>query len=165
VSERRDHRHRAREAALQMLYQWEVGRADVAEVVHSYWSIDRPGETPLSDTLQAFASRLVTGTVSHVEEIDPLIVASAEHWRLSRMAIVDRLILRLAVHEFLHDPDTPKKVVINEALELARTYSSDDAVKFVNGLLDGIKRRLEEGRTTTGGDAGPPAGDDGPKID
>lgn len=155
MTERRDQRHRAREAALQMLYQWEVGRTDVADVVQTYWAIDRPGESPLSDTLQEFANGLVAGTVARIQEIDPLIGASAEHWRLSRMAIVDRLILRLAVFEFLHDPAMPRKVIINEALELAKTYSADDAVKFVNGMLDGITRKLEEQRTTPGGDAGP----------
>ncbi|MGE5360299.1 MAG: transcription antitermination factor NusB [Bacteroidales bacterium] len=144
----RERRHRAREAALQMLYQWEVGRASVHEVVRTYWSIERPGEAPLSPPLETFAGELVRGTVEHVQEIDPLIAESAEHWRLERMATIDRLILRLAVYEFLHAADTPRKVVINEALELARTYSSDDAVKFVNGILDGVKRRLDkpEGR-------------------
>ncbi len=141
---RRDRRHRAREAALQMLYQWEVGRTDVAEVVRTYWSIERPGEAPLSAPLEAFASQLAAGTVEHVAEIDPILSAHAEHWRLPRMAIVDRLILRLAVFEFLYARDIPRKVVINEALELARTFSSDDAVKFVNGILDGINRSLDE---------------------
>jgi N utilization substance protein B len=140
---RRDHRHRAREAALQMLYQWEVGRTKIDEVLRTYWTIDRPDEAPLSAPLEAFATTLAAGTVAHLEEIDPLITAHAEHWRLSRMAIIDRLILRLAVFEFLHSPEIPRKVAINEALELARTFSSDEAVKFVNGMLDGIKRGLE----------------------
>ncbi len=148
VSERRprDRRHRAREAALQMLYQWEVGRAPLDDVLGGYWSLDRDGEPPLSPALRAFASALVSGTVEHLDEIDRLIAAQAEHWRLSRMAIVDRLILRLAVYEFLHGAGMPAKVVINEALELAKTFSADDAVKFVNGILDGIKRGLEERR-------------------
>lgn len=140
---RRDRRHRAREAALQMLYQWEVGRTGIDEVVQTYWSIDRPGEAELSAPLRAFAVSLASGTVEHVAEIDPIVSAQAEHWRLSRMAIIDRLILRLAVFEFLYARDVPRKVVINEAIELARTFSSDDAVKFVNGLLDGINKRLE----------------------
>lgn len=140
----REPRHRAREAALQMLYQWEVGRTDVDTVVATYWTIERPGESPLPVPLQAFANQLVAGTTAHVAEIDPIIGDNAEHWRLSRMAIVDRLILRLAVYEFLHAPETPRKVVINEALELAKTFSADDAVKFVNGILDGIRKRLED---------------------
>ncbi len=137
-------RHRAREAALQMLYQWEVGRADLDEVLHGYWAIDRPGQAPVPETLRPFADGLVVGTVRHLDEIDPLIAGQAQNWRLSRMAIIDRLILRLAVYEFLHAQETPRKVVINEALELAKTFSADDAVKFVNGILDGIKRELEK---------------------
>jgi N utilization substance protein B len=147
----RERRHRAREAALQMLYQWEIGRASVHEVMRTYWSIERPGEAPLSAPLQEFASDLARGTIEHVEEIDPLIAECAEHWRLERMATIDRLILRLAVFEFLHATDTPRKVVINEAIELARTYSSDDAVKFVNGILDGIKRRLDKDKAEVDG--------------
>ncbi len=142
---RRDRRHRAREAALQMLYQWEVGRTAIEEVVQTYWSIERPGEAPMSPPLEGFASELAAGTVEHLEEIDPLLAAHAEHWRLPRMAIVDRLILRLAVFEFLHSRDIPRKVVINEALELARTFSTDDAIKFVNGILDGVRRDLDAG--------------------
>jgi len=126
-----------------MLYQWEVGRTDIEEVLRTYWAIERPGEPALSASLGSFAMKLAAGTVEHLDEIDPLIGANAEHWRLSRMAIVDRLILRLAVYEFLHSPDIPKKVVMNEALELAKTFSADEAVGFVNGILDGIKRGLE----------------------
>ena len=140
---RRDHRHRAREAALQMLYQWEVGRTAIDEVVESFWLIDRPDQAPLAGELQAFATTLAAGTVGHQQEIDALIGAHSENWRLTRLAIVDRLILRLAVFEFLHSPQTPRKVVINEALELGRTFGSDETVKFVNGVLDGIKRGLE----------------------
>lgn len=126
-----------------MLYQWEVGRTDIDEVLRTYWSMERPGEPPLTPPLEALAGRLAAGTVEHLGEIDPLVSAHAEHWRLSRMAVIDRLILRLAVFEFLYSRDVPRKVVINEALELARTFSSDDAVKFVNGILDGICRRLD----------------------
>jgi N utilization substance protein B len=151
-------RHRGREAALQMLYQWEVGRQAIDEVVETYWLIERAGERPLSPALRRFATGLAQGTVRDLDQIDPLIGANAEHWRPSRMAIVDRLILRLAVHEFLHARDIPKKVVINEALELARTFSSDESVAFVNGILDAIKRQLEtDAGQQTGGptEAGP----------
>ena len=72
-----------------------------------------------------------------------MIVEAAEHWRLERLNVLDRLILRLAIYELLHEPETPSKVVINEALELARTFSGDDAVRFVNGVLDAVRRRLE----------------------
>jgi len=141
---RRERRHRAREAALQMLYQWEVGRQPIDEVVETYWSIDRPGEEPLPPPLRAFAVDLARGTVEDLDHIDPLIGQNAEHWRPSRMSIVDRLILRLAVHEFLRAREIPTKVVINEALELARTFSTDESIGFVNGILDAIKRELED---------------------
>jgi len=137
-------RHLGRESALQMLYQWEVGRTGIDEVVETYWELERPDAAAPSEGLKRFATALALGTVQQVAEIDPLIAASAEHWRLPRMAAIDRAILRLAVYEFLHLPDTPPNVVINEALELAKTFSTDDAVRFVNGILDAVKRRLED---------------------
>ena len=136
----RESRHRAREVALQMLYQWEVGRVSMFEVRTTFWSHEPDAVEPLSDDLRAFATRLADGVAESVAELDPIIAAAAEHWRLERMNVMDRLILRLAVFEFLHEPDTPAKVIINEALELARTFSGDEAVRFVNGLLDAIRR-------------------------
>ena len=128
---------------MQMLYQWEVGRASLPEVLETFWLHDRPGGGPLSDDHRRFAETLALGVVDGIGTIDPIIVEAAEHWRLERMAVIDRLILRLAVYEFLKEPETPARVVINEALELARTFSNDDAVRFVNGILDAIRRRLE----------------------
>lgn len=135
-------RHQAREAALQMLYQWEVGRASMADVVRTFWLHDEPPASELPDEHRAFAEALATGVTNQVGDLDPLIAEAAEHWRLERMHVMDRLILRLAVYEFLHEPDTPSRVIINEALELARTFSHDEAVRFINGLLDAIRRRL-----------------------
>ncbi len=136
-------RHRAREAAVQMLYQWEVGKLSMPEVRQTFWDAGAGGAVPLSAGLQAFATRLACGVADHVEAIDPRIAEAAEHWRIERMNVLDRLILRLAVYEFLHERGTPRPVVINEALELARTFSSDDAVRFINGILDAIRTRLE----------------------
>lgn len=136
-------RHRARQAALQMLYQWEVGRLSMAEVRQTFWSHDDEMEEPLGAELREFALALADGVASNVAALDPLIAEAAEHWRLERMNVMDRLILRLAVYEFLHWPDTHAKVIINEALELARSFSGDDAVRFINGILDGIRRKLE----------------------
>ena len=130
-------RHRAREAAVQMLYQWEVGRVSMHDVLQTFWS-HPPEGSPLTDDLRTFATSLATGTA----EIDPLIVAASEHWRIERMNVLDRLILRLAVYEFLHEAETPGKVIINEALELARSFSADDSVRFINGILDAIRRTL-----------------------
>ena len=78
-----------------------------------------------------------------VASLDPVISDAAEDWRFERLNVMDRLILRLAVYEFLHETDTPSRVIINEALELARTFSNDDSVRFINGILDAIRKRLE----------------------
>ena len=86
---------------------------------------------------------LVKGTIEHLATIDPLLESSADNWRLERMAVVDRLIMRMAVYELVHT-ETPKAVVIDEALELAKTFSGDEAVPFVNGILDGVSRQLSE---------------------
>jgi N utilization substance protein B len=134
-------RHRAREAAVQMLYQWEVGRAPMDDVRRTFWT-HAPEGSPLSQELRDLAASLAAGTAEHVAELDPLIADAAEHWRIERMNVLDRLILRLAVYEFLHEPETPGKVVINEALELARSFSADDSVRFINGILDAIRRTL-----------------------
>jgi N utilization substance protein B len=135
-------RHRGREAAIQMLYQWEVGGLALADVRRVWSEVTDEGE-PLPADLAAFANALAEGVAAHVEELDPLISEAAAHWRLERMNVVDRLVMRLAVYEFLYERDTPATVIINEALELARAFSSEEAVPFVNGVLDGIRRRLE----------------------
>jgi N utilization substance protein B len=131
-------RHAAREAALQMLYQWEVGGTDLGEVLASYPSIGRP---PLDDAARAFAERLVRGTAVGLAQIDPMIAEQAQHWRLERMPVIDRLILRLAIFELL-EATAPLPVIIDEAVTLARTFSTEPAVGFVNGMLDAIGRRL-----------------------
>lgn len=141
---KKDRRHRAREAALQILYQWEVGRTGVDNAAETFFELQWNDEQPPAEALREFAVSLTRDTVRRLDEIDALIAASAENWRPERMAIIDRLILRMAVCEFVRDADTPPAVVINEALELARTFSSEDAVKFINGMLDGIRRRMEK---------------------
>jgi len=132
---------RGREVALQMLYQWEVGQSDIEIVLRTYWELEPPGSAP-TDEARAFAEQLARGTTASLKVSDPLIAGEAEHWRLSRMAVIDRLILRLAVYELLHT-DTPRAVVINEAIELAKKFSTEDSAKFINGVLDAIRRRIE----------------------
>ena len=134
-------RHRAREAALKVLYLWEVGGGEVAEALRTFRAIDLEDEERPSPAVEPFIRSLVVGTAEALDQIDPLIAAAAEHWRLERMAVIDRLVLRMAVYE-LRSGDSPAAVVINEALELARTYSGDDAVGFVNGVLDAVRKRL-----------------------
>jgi N utilization substance protein B len=139
----KESRHLARQAALQMLYQWEVGRLSMFEVRQTFWAHASEEGEALSDDLRAFATRLADGVADSIAETDPLIVEAAEHWRIERMNVMDRLILRLATYEFLHQPETPAKVIINEALELARVFSGDEAVRFINGILDAIRKKLE----------------------
>ena len=102
-------------------------------------SSDRPG-LPVSEAAGAFdyAKSLVQGTLGHLDEIDGLIRQQAEHWRLERMPAVDRNILRLAVFEFLYESDVPKLVILDEAIELAKEFGTDQSGRFVNGVLDGI---------------------------
>jgi N utilization substance protein B len=93
--------------------------------------------------VRAFATAIVEGTTADVTAIDALIAAHSQHWRIERLAVIDRLVLRVAVWELRHEPDTPPPVVINEALELARRFGTDDSVRFVNGVLDGIWKGLK----------------------
>ena len=140
---KKDRRHRAREAALQILYQWEVGKADVDRAVETFFDLQWADAKPPEDEFREFAAALAWDTVKRLDEVDALIADSAENWRPERMAVIDRLIIRMAVCEFIRDKDLPHAVVINEALELARTFSTEDAVKFINGMLDGIRKKME----------------------
>jgi N utilization substance protein B len=140
----RSTRHRAREAALQILYLWEVGGTDVVQAAETFFGEQWPGDRGAPEALRTFATDLACQTVMALPAIDPLIAETAEHWRPERMAVLDRLILRLGVGELLQSKDTPAPVIINEALELARTFSDDDAVRFINGMLDGVRKRLAE---------------------
>jgi N utilization substance protein B len=140
---RKDQRHRAREAALQILYQWDVAGGDVERAAETFFALQWPDADPPADSVRDFASALARDTVAAIAAIDPLIAGTAERWRPERMAILDRLILRMAICEMLRDPDTPGAVVINEALELARTFSTEESVKFINGMLDAIRKKIE----------------------
>ena len=139
-------RRKARECALQMLFAADVAGAAPEEVVRTYWA--QLGETETENAAREFASRLAAGTLAHLEKLDERIRSRAEHWRIPRMAIVDRNILRLAVYEFLYEP-TPRTVAINEALEIARRFSTYEATQFINGILDAIKRDLDEQQPQT----------------
>jgi len=132
-------RRKARECALQMLFQHDMAGTPVVDLLQTYW-----GElAEAADDVRGFANDLVLGTITHLNEIDERIRLRTEHWRIPRMAVVDRNLLRLAVYEFLYQPETPKTVAINEALEIARRFSTHEATQFINGILDAIKRDLE----------------------
>src|SRR5881227_2127010 len=149
-------RRKARECALQMLFAADVAgsSARLDELVRDYWT--ELSEPEQEESAREFATRLATGTLANLTEVDERIRSRAEHWRISRMAIVDRNVLRLAVYEFLHEP-TPRTVTINEALEIARRFSTFEATQFINGILDAIKRDLDqespESSTTEGEDS------------
>ena len=140
-------RRKARECALQMLFAADLGGATTAvrpdELVRSYW--EELGEPEMDEGAREFATRLAVGALAHLEEIDERIRSRAEHWRISRMAVVDRNILRMAVYEFIYEP-TPRTVAINESLEIARRFSTYEATQFINGILDAIKRDLDRER-------------------
>jgi N utilization substance protein B len=129
-----------------MLFQWEVGRHSPSKVLASFLPAHKAdGE------VKEFARRLFEGTVSEIESIDGLLRRHAEHWKLERMAAVDRNVLRLALYELLHNPETPPAVVINEALELARRFSTAESVDFVNGVLDAVRKALPSPSAAPGG--------------
>ncbi len=118
-----------------MLFQWELGGHTTQHVIGTFLRSQR-----VDPEEEDFARALFEGTVTEVNSLDPMIREHAEHWRLERMAVMDRNIIRLALYELLHYPDTPPAVVINEALELARRFSSADSVEFVNGVLDAARK-------------------------
>jgi N utilization substance protein B len=140
---KKDQRHRARESALQILYQWDVGKIDVDQAIETFFARQWPDAVPPPDELRRVAGNLARETVARIEPIDALVAETAERWRPERMAVIDRLILRMAIGELMRGPDTPHAVVINEALELARTFSTEDAVKFINGMLDAVRKKLD----------------------
>jgi N utilization substance protein B len=130
-------RRKARALALMILYELEFRPGEAERVLKEFWQ-----DHPALPEVQAFADSLVRGTLEHAREIDRLIAANAAHWTLTRIAPVERNILRLAAHELLHRDDIPEKVAINEAIELAKLYGSEESGAFVNGILDQIRLRL-----------------------
>jgi N utilization substance protein B len=131
-------RRRSRQRALQVLFLWDARREPVDDALDAYYdtlfSEEQPGRDP-------FVSELVQGTINHLAEVDERITRHAEHWRMERMPAVDRNILRLSVFEMTH-LGTPAAVAIDEALELARKFSNEESVQFVNGVLDAVHREL-----------------------
>jgi N utilization substance protein B len=131
-------RTKARERAVQALYQLDVTASDLEEAMARFWRNFEPVEREVRE----LAEDLVRGVSAHRREIDEAIEGASANWRLDRMAKVDRNVLRLAVHELLHRPDVPLKVVINEAVELGKKYGAEGSGAFVNGVLDQVASRL-----------------------
>ncbi|HTG30065.1 MAG TPA: transcription antitermination factor NusB [Methylomirabilota bacterium] len=131
-------RTKSREFAMQMLFQWDMSRQDPAKLEAKFWRAAKA-----ADNTRAFANKLFEGAAKDADELDALIVQHAQNWRLERMAIIDRAVLRLAIYE-LRIAETPPRVVLNEAVDLAKKFSSEDAGAFVNGILDAVNKSLVE---------------------
>jgi N utilization substance protein B len=131
-------RRKSREMCLQMLFQADMGKQTVDHVRQTFWT-EHSGTTA---EVRGFADDLFRVATDRAPEIDQLIEGHAEHWRMERMAAVDRNLLRAGVAEFLGYPETPRAVIINEALEIARKFSSPESVQFVNGVLDSVAKEL-----------------------
>ncbi len=138
-------RRKSRELALQMLFQLDMGKQEAEQVRKTFWAERKD----MDDNVRGFAEDLFRVASERLPEIDRLIEHHAEHWRIERMAAVDRNILRASVAEFLGFPKTPRPVVINEALEIARRFSTPESVQFINGVLDSVAREL--GSTASAG--------------
>jgi N utilization substance protein B len=131
-------RRKSRELAMQMLFQSDLGRQNAEEVQRTFWQ----AREKIDAGTQGFAEDLFRVANTRQEEIDGYIEKASQHWRLERMAAVDRNLLRAAIAEMLGYPATPLPVIINEALEIARLYSAPESVNFLNGILDAVARAL-----------------------
>jgi N utilization substance protein B len=130
-------RTKARECAFQMLYQWDITREPMDRVAGLFWQV----RTSTPET-QAMAERLARGGQAEVERLDEAITAASTNWRFERIAAVDRNILRIAAYELMKEPQTPSKVIIDEAVEMAKRFGEADSPPFVNGVLDAVMRKV-----------------------
>ncbi len=129
-------RRKARELALQMLFQHDMSGNEPDTIIGTFEELQKS-----KPNTRDFATRIFRGTVDNLPKIDEMISAQADNWRLSRMAVVDRNIIRMSIYEFLHETDTPKLVIIDEAIEIAKKYGTQKSSQFINGILDGILKR------------------------
>ncbi|HUO84073.1 MAG TPA: transcription antitermination factor NusB [Thermoanaerobaculia bacterium] len=136
-------RRRSRELALQMLFQLDLSGNAADEIPRSFEDLQKAPEA-----VRAFAVRIFRGTADRLAEIDSMISRQADNWRLSRMAIVDRNIIRMSIYEFLWEEGTPKLVIIDEAIEIAKKFGNEKSPQFVNGILDGILKRYNLEQTS-----------------
>lgn len=141
-------RTRARELALQVLYQADIRKDDVDMLLEDLWQREQESRRNIEDSVKEFATTLVKGTLENLQKLDTAISAYAENWELDRMAVIDRNIIRMASFELFFLEDIPPKVSINEAVDLAKKYGDVDSGKFVNGILDRINK--EEGKNLEG---------------
>lgn len=131
-------RRRSRESALKMLYAREVSKQPVEDVITAFWQ-----QFEAADDSREFADRLVRGTMDNLEVIDRSIGEVSIHWKISRMACVDRNILRMAAFELFHVDEVPKRVTLNEAIEIAKRFGAEDSWAFINGILDKLAGEVD----------------------
>jgi N utilization substance protein B len=132
-------RRKARESTLQILFQLEFNDGELENIFQSFWQ-EKKAEKKIKD----YSRWLAEGIVSHREGIDQLIQSVSENWRIDRMALVDRNVLRIAVFELLYEEDLAPAIVIDEAIEISKRYSSEEAATFVNGILDAARKKIEK---------------------
>ncbi|MBI2092817.1 MAG: transcription antitermination factor NusB [Deltaproteobacteria bacterium] len=133
-------RRKGREFALQILYAYDSSKLELNEVLKSFWITN----TEFSEDIKTFTEEIVRGTCSRIEEIDSIIGTHSTNWKVSRMGIVDRNILRFAVYELLWRPDIPVRVTLNEAIEVAKQYGTEDSGSFINGVLDKVAKTVNK---------------------
>ncbi|HSP06997.1 MAG TPA: transcription antitermination factor NusB [Acidobacteriota bacterium] len=131
-------RRKAREYAVQALYALDLNPQPVHDFLKIFWEMN-----PCRESVQEYATTLIRGTVKNEKEIDALIAAHSSNWKIDRMAVTDRNILRLGTFELLEEPSVPSSVVINEAIEIAKKFGTTDSATFINGVLDSIHHDLE----------------------
>lgn len=129
-------RRKARELALQMLYQFDLSANPPQQIVDTFEELQKS-----KPNTREFAVKIFHGTVENLEKIDEMIAAQADNWRITRMAVVDRNIIRMSIYELLNEPDTPKLVIIDEAIEIGKKFGTQKSSQFINGILDGILKR------------------------
>ncbi len=132
-------RRKAREETLRILFRLEFESKQIAKTLDQYWESKKT-----SEEIKEYSTWLVKGIISDLAKIDNIIQQVSEHWRISRMALVDRNILRMAVFELLYEENIAPAIIINEAIEIAKKYSGDEAGTFVNGILDAVRKDLKD---------------------
>lgn len=129
-------RRKARELALQMLFQHDVAGNDPDDIIETFEDIQR-----VRPNIREFAIRVFRGTLEKQTDIDKIVVEQAENWRLSRMPVVDRNLIRMAIYEMMYLDETPKLVILDEAIEIAKRFGTEKSSQFINGILDGVLKR------------------------
>ncbi len=140
MSHKAGDRRRGREFALQVLFQLDLQPQEISRTLDGFWP-----ERNASEEVRRFADRIVRGTMAAREAIDAILSSHALNWRITRMAVVDRNILRIALYEFLFEEETPRVVIIDEAIEIAKRFGNDESGPFINGILDAVRIKLESG--------------------